>query len=276
MTTQIAPDTTATGLAFYVCPACRQSLLVTDKALVCQACRAAYPLAEGIPDFLGDDRLLQTIANPLLRRLVKTPWLAQMYESRWWYPLVLNVYAGRHTTTREELVRLVDAAVGEAPLILDAACGPGTLGRRIVQPGQTVYGIDLAPGLLQGGRRMAQADGLTQVYFARAQVEELPFADGVFDAAVCGGALHLFHRPAAALGEIGRTLKPGAPLAVTTFTVGEKGLFHYARVRQALQARRGLHPFTWPELEGYLSEAGFTDFAPQAFGSFTFFQARKR
>ncbi len=58
--------------------------------------------------------------------------------------------------------------------------------------------------------------------------------------------------------------------------VGEKGLFHYARVRQALQARRGLHPFTWPELDGYLSEAGFTDFAPQAFGSLTFFQARKR
>ncbi len=84
-------------------------------------------------------------------------------------------------------------------LILDAACGPATLGRRIVSPTQALYGADISLGMLWAGQTFTQRDGLTNVHFARAKVEALPFRPGVFDAAICGGSLHLFPDTVAAL-----------------------------------------------------------------------------
>jgi ubiquinone/menaquinone biosynthesis C-methylase UbiE len=45
-----------------------------------------------------------------------------------------------------------------------------------------------------------------------------PFPDAFFNVALCGGAPHLFPDTVAALREIARVMKPGALLAVTTFT----------------------------------------------------------
>jgi ubiquinone/menaquinone biosynthesis C-methylase UbiE len=130
--------------------------------------------------------------------------------------------------------------------------------------------------MLWAGQAFAQRERLTNVHFARAKVEALPFRPGVFDAAICGGALHLFPDAVAALREIGRTMKPGAPLAVTTFVVGSGGILRFRRVRERVRVKRQLHVFELPELEDYLVQAGFEGFAPRLFGSFVVFRAVRR
>ena len=97
-----------------------------------------------------------------------------------------------------------------------------------------------------------------------------------FDAAICGGSLHMFPDTVAALQEIGRTMKPGAPLVVTTFVAGRGGILRFRRGRERVHSRQGLHLFELPELADYLAQAGFEGFAPRRSGSFVVFRAVRR
>jgi ubiquinone/menaquinone biosynthesis C-methylase UbiE len=129
--------------------------------------------------------------------------------------------------------------------------------------------------MLRQGVVYAAREKVANIHFSRNRVEALPFADQTFDAAICSGSLHLFPDTAHALHEINRTMKPGLPLAVMTFTPGDKGLFKHAWARNRVQ-RRGFHLFTFPKLECLLQESGFVDFQPKIFGSVLTFSARKR
>ncbi len=267
-------DDSSVAFGIYVCPKCKGRLSPKVEALSCQACRVTYPIVERIPDFILEDLTQST--HPILRKVKGFDWLARIYETKLWYPLVINLYGGMGSTSLEELVRKVAEIVDiEKGLILDVACGPGTLGRRIASHSKAVYGIDVSMGMLLKGIAYIKWDHIANANFARSKAETLPFQDALFDAAICGGALHLFADTALTLREIGRTMKDGAPLAVTTFVAGDKGIVRFHRVRKRLQ-ERGVHVFEIAELEKYLVEAGFESFRSQVYGSLLVFSARKR
>ncbi len=271
------PDlaSTAPDLSLYACPGCKGDLALLNDGLQCQVCRITYPLVDGIPDFMPAD--VRRDANQVVRNVERIDRMARVYESRWWYPLVLTVYAGWRKTSLPEIVRVVGEMIQtDGRLILDAACGPATLGRRVLSPGQALYGADISLGMLRAGRTYAQRERLPDVHFARAKVEALPFRATTFDAAICGGALHLFPDTVAALQEIGRTMKPGAPLAVTTFVAGRGGILRFRRAREHVRSDHRLHVFELPELEDCLARAGFEGFAARLFGSFVVFRAVRR
>ena len=77
--------------------------------------------------------------------------------------------------------------------------------------------------------------GIPNIHFSRSKVEKLPFPDDHFNAAFCGGALHLFPDTVAALREIGRTMKAGAPLVVMTFIVSNRDILRSRRIREHAQ-----------------------------------------
>ncbi|MGE5603385.1 MAG: class I SAM-dependent methyltransferase [Nitrososphaerales archaeon] len=118
---------------------------------------------------------------------------------------------------------------------------------------------------------------MTTFCFAHARVEALPFRDGQFDAAYCGGALHGFPDTVGSLREIGRTLKPGAPLVVLTFLDRDQP---FVRLRRRAEARNEkllkLHMFEVPELQQALARAGFEGFEPLIYGGVIILRARKR
>jgi ubiquinone/menaquinone biosynthesis C-methylase UbiE len=214
--------------------------------------------------------------HPVLRGVKLIDRLAPLYESRLWYPLVLNLYGGWRSPTLTQLVQAIASMVGDVEgLILDAACGPGTFGRRVSTQATQVYGIDISLGMLRQGRAYLERDRQSNVQFARAQVEALPFPDALFDAAICCGSLHLFADRVCALREIGRTMVGSAPLAAMTFAAGDKGILRFPRIREHVQRDHGAHIFELPELEAYLVQAGFEDFRPQTYGSVLVFGARK-
>jgi ubiquinone/menaquinone biosynthesis C-methylase UbiE len=159
--------------------------------------------------------------------------------------------------------------------VLDVACGPATYGRRIASPSKEVFGIDVSMGMLRQGAAYVEKEGNPHVHFARARVEALPFEDGVFDATLCCGSLHLFTDTVIALREMARVMKPAATLSVFTFAAGSGGLLKFRRVREWSRSRHGLHVFELSAMEQHLTASGFEDFQPEVSGSILTFSARK-
>jgi ubiquinone/menaquinone biosynthesis C-methylase UbiE len=113
---------------------------------------------------------------------------------------------------RLRVLELVDARPGMR--ILDLACGPGTLTRRLaaqVSPDGEVVGVDLAPGMIE----LAQAAGTPNTRFEVMDIEQLSFPDASFDGAACGHGLQFAPDLGTALRETRRVLRPGARLAAS-------------------------------------------------------------
>ena len=262
------------GLTVYVCPACKGKLEAGAKTLRCDVCNVTYPLLGGIPDFLLEDR--EQGIGPINQAIVRS--VVSLYETPLWYVPILKLAGGKGAPSYGEVVRqmvgLMDVRQG---MLLDVACGPGTWGRRLASPSMEVYGIDISWSMLRQGARVATRKRVDAIHFAHATVDALPFPDRQFDAAYCGGALHGFPDTVGSLREIGRTLKPGAPLVVLTFLDRDQP---FVRMRRRAEARNDkllkLHMFEVPELEQDLAEAGFERLKPLEHGGVIIFKARKK
>ncbi|HJT78357.1 MAG TPA: class I SAM-dependent methyltransferase, partial [Gemmataceae bacterium] len=112
--------------------------------------------------------------------------------------------------------------------VLDYGCGHGMAAVVLARRGARVTACDLSLAYLQEAQARARANG-TDVAFAQADGERLPFADGSFDA-VWGNAIlhHLDVRTAAR--ELYRSLRPGG-VAVLCEPWGGNPLLSWARRR---------------------------------------------
>ncbi len=264
---------------FYACPTCKQDLEPVHDGLCCRVCARTYPILSGIPDFILVN--LEESSNFSLHLVGKRDsgtllnFAASVYETCV-YPVVCNLYGGWRCTSLGKLAAdIVDILGSRDGVILDAACGPGTYGRRIASASRTVLGIDICMSMLLRGAHYVESGRIPSVHFARATVEALPFRAGLFDAAICAGSLNHFSDTVLALREINRTMKAGAPLAVMCFAAGSGGLFKYRFMRERAE-KRGGHIFELPDLDRYVTEAGFEGFSSHAYGSILVFGARKR
>ena len=113
---------------------------------------------------------------------------------------------------RLRVIELVEAKPGMR--VLDLACGPGILCRLLgplVEPNGEVVGVDLAPGMIERARMTP----VPNTRFEIMDIEDLQFADGSFDAAVCGHGLQFAPNLDRALAEARRVLRPGSPFAAS-------------------------------------------------------------
>jgi ubiquinone/menaquinone biosynthesis C-methylase UbiE len=132
---------------------------------------------------------------------------ARAYQER-----MEQVMARGEARGRSRVLELVDARTGMR--VLDLACGPGTLSRRLarqVAPEGEVVGVDLAPGMVE----VARATNIPHCRFEVMDIEKLTFGDGSFDAAVCGHGLQFVPDLSLALREARRVLRPGARFAAS-------------------------------------------------------------
>lgn len=132
---------------------------------------------------------------------------AAAYEDSW----------GR--VTAQTAAALLDAAgAGAGCQLLDVCCGPGVVAGAAAARGADARGVDLTESFLAIARRRAPG-----ARFEAGDAEALPFPDAAFDAAVSGyGIIHL-PRPAAALAEMARVLRPGGRVAVSVWAGPEPG-----------------------------------------------------
>ena len=101
---------------------------------------------------------------------------------------------------------------------LDAGCGDGRYLAALAglgPPPQRIVGIDIAESILETARRATAAVGIDPELL-RANLERLPLGDAEFDLAVSIQVLEHLVDPAAGLRELGRVLKPGGTLLLST------------------------------------------------------------
>ena len=113
---------------------------------------------------------------------------------------------------RQRIIELVEARAGMR--ILDLACGPGNLSRRLaplVEPNGEVVGVDLATGMIERARLAA----IPNARFEVMDIEDLTFDAGSFDGAVCGHGLQFVPHLDRALSEARRVLRPGSRFAAS-------------------------------------------------------------
>jgi ubiquinone/menaquinone biosynthesis C-methylase UbiE/uncharacterized protein YbaR (Trm112 family) len=258
----------------YVCPKCKGKLQAQPQALRCSTCQRLYPITNDIPDFLLVRP--QDSANPLLRDVSSFKTLAGIYETALWYPLMLKLLGGAHAYTFKELISYAKGIMSPIKgLILDIATGTGTYGRHVTGRDRTVYGIDISMDMMQKGQVYAKDEGVTNMNFARADVEVLPFGDNLFDGCFLCGSIHTFPAPLSALAEINRTLRPGAPILITTLTWGKGGILKYQWMRNRVRQQNKIKILDLPSLQKVLAQAGFESREPEIQGSLVALTARK-
>jgi ubiquinone/menaquinone biosynthesis C-methylase UbiE len=104
--------------------------------------------------------------------------------------------------------------------VLDVACGTGLVSFRLAEAvgaRGAVVGTDISGEMIETARRFAAERDIANASFERSDAEALPFADGSFDAAVCGLGLMYVPDPVKALGEIRRLLRPGGRAAAAVW-----------------------------------------------------------
>jgi ubiquinone/menaquinone biosynthesis C-methylase UbiE len=110
---------------------------------------------------------------------------------------------------------LVSAAgIKRGQRVLDVAAGSGNVSALAAAAGATVVATDIAPGMVELGKeRTAGLD----VTWSLADAQDLPFADGNFDAALSVfGAMFAPDQPTVAR-ELLRVVKPGGVAAMTAW-----------------------------------------------------------
>lgn len=117
----------------------------------------------------------------------------------------------------------VSQVIDGARTALDLACGPATQLIQIAElnPQTHFVGVDLSEAMLESARRYAEARGVRNVTFERADISALQqFSNGRFDAVISTMALH--HLPDEELlgrcfREIRRLLKPNGAVYLADF-----------------------------------------------------------
>lgn len=104
--------------------------------------------------------------------------------------------------------------------ILDIATGTGDFAIAASKLSDTkITGIDISEGMLNVARqKIAKKNLEKQIEFRKADSENLPFDDVIFDAAIVGFGVRNFENLNKGLSEILRVMKPGGVLFVLEFS----------------------------------------------------------
>ena len=115
---------------------------------------------------------------------------------------------------------LVSRIPPENRRVLDVASGTAAVAIELVRSDseRTVVGVDQSPEMLAAGReRVAHAGLGDRIELREARAEELPFADGEFDAVTFTYLLRYVDDVPATLRELVRVVRPGGTVAMLEF-----------------------------------------------------------
>jgi SAM-dependent methyltransferase len=118
----------------------------------------------------------------------------------------------------DELVRL--CGITAESRVLDVGCGVGATPVYLAKSvGCRVVGVDITPKMIEHAEHRATQAGLREkLAFRVADMHQLPFEDGEFDAAIAESVLAFSSAPVEAMREIMRVVKPGGRVGITEAT----------------------------------------------------------
>lgn len=153
---------------------------------------------------------------------------------------------------------------GTAGPLLDAGCGPNPQAAfRAARDGRWVVGMDIGHGMVRLARREAERAGV-DFSGVVADLERLPFRDGVFGSVVCDDTIEHVPDDRTGLAELARVTRPGGRIALATPNRVRLDVV-MARLRDRRAGRRRpdrayyaaeshLREYTWRSLERLLPD----------------------
>lgn len=208
------------SLSLLSCPYCGGELAVEGQHegnhllhghLVCQQCQRRFPIKAGIPHFIRNDELsglnrkyarLYNLISPFY----DANFFIANYVRRQFFP------AGEEQARREVADRL-EIAPGNR--ILETGIGSGANIPFLLTeaPGLEIFGMDIAPRMLQQCRRRQQNwDVELELFLAKS--EALPYQDETFDVVFHVGGINAFSGKEQAIAEMIRVARPGTRIVI--------------------------------------------------------------
>jgi ubiquinone/menaquinone biosynthesis C-methylase UbiE len=130
-----------------------------------------------------------------------------------WYADRLAAGSAPHQLAIAAVLQLLPAVTGQP--VLDLGCGEGLAARELATQGAQVTGIDLSEQMIGHARRQEAADPLG-IEFRVGDAQTLDgLADGTFAGVVANLSLNNVDDLDAAVGAVGRVLRPGGWLVFT-------------------------------------------------------------
>jgi phosphatidylethanolamine/phosphatidyl-N-methylethanolamine N-methyltransferase len=144
-----------------------------------------------------------------------------------------RAYWERHARGYDRSLRVLNANLGRmqaltadalhgAGRVLEVAAGTGILTTTIAASAREVVATDYSDAMVRTLEARIRDAALTNVRCERADLYDLRYAPGEFDAVVAANVLHLVPDLPAALSALRRVLAPGGKLIVPTFCHDEK------------------------------------------------------
>lgn len=162
-----------------------------------------------------------------------------------------DAYARKLTTTQRYLRADME--------VLEFGCGTGTTALHHAPFVKHIRAIDVSARMIEIARSKAEANGVANVAFERADIVGLQGTDESYDVVMGHSILHLLDDRAAVIDKVHRMLKPGGLFVTSTACLG--GMMPWLRVILPIGRIFGLLPmvrfFTPAELVGEFEAAGF-------------------
>ncbi|HEU4409706.1 MAG TPA: metalloregulator ArsR/SmtB family transcription factor [Polyangiaceae bacterium] len=98
--------------------------------------------------------------------------------------------------------------------VADIGTGTGGMLPYLAEVADRIVAVDLSGEMLRRARARAESLGLDKVCFERGELEALPLAPASVDAAFASLVLHHAPRPAVALAEMARVVRPGGAVVI--------------------------------------------------------------
>ena len=115
---------------------------------------------------------------------------------------------------------LVSRIPADAHRVLDVASGTAAVAIELVRAdaGRVVVGVDQSPEMLAAGSERVAHEGLSErIELREGRAEDLPFADGEFDALTFTYLLRYVDDVPATVRELARVVRPGGTVAMLEF-----------------------------------------------------------
>lgn len=195
--------------------------------------------ASGVPEASGDGEALQLVLSKRRDRM------------RSYFDGLAGRF-GREYLPGRSWQGLAEALLGLLPpiVIADLGAGEGTFSQLLARRARRVLAIDSSERMVEFGRDLATRNGVENLEYRRGDMEAVPVADGEVDLAFFSQSLHHALRPARAIEEAWRIVKPGGRIAILDL------------VRHQFAEAREMYADVWlgfteVEIRHFLSAAGF-------------------
>jgi SAM-dependent methyltransferase len=150
--------------------------------------------------------------------------------------------------------------------VLDVGCGAGRTTRDAARAAHagSALGVDVSAPAIERARVLAREEGPPNVAFERADAGTHPFAPAHFDLVISRFGTMFFDDPVAALGNVGRALRPGGRLVMAVWQSHDRNEWDVV-IHRAFGGPTPAHrpdPFSLSDpttIRSILRNAGFAD-----------------